>query len=39
MPSAEWWSKYLQSFYRLGTNRPNGFSVDTAALPTGRKPH
>jgi hypothetical protein len=25
-PSAEWMIKYLESFYRLGTNRPDGFS-------------
>ena len=24
-PSQEWWNKYLKSYYRLGTNRPNGF--------------
>jgi len=26
LPSAEWMIKYLESFYRLGTNRPDGFS-------------
>ena len=26
MPSREWVIKYLESFYRLGTNRPDGFS-------------
>jgi hypothetical protein len=25
-PSAEWMIEYLESFYRLGTNRPDGFS-------------
>ena len=25
-PSAEWMIKYLESFYRLGTNRPDGFA-------------
>jgi hypothetical protein len=25
-PSAEWMIKYLESFYRLGRNRPDGFS-------------
>jgi hypothetical protein len=25
-PSAEWMIQYLESFYRLGTNRPDGFS-------------
>jgi hypothetical protein len=25
-PSAEWMINYLESFYRLGTNRPEGFS-------------
>jgi hypothetical protein len=25
MPSEDWWSNYLQSYYRLGTNRPAGF--------------
>jgi hypothetical protein len=25
-PSTEWMIKYLESFYRLGTNRPDGFS-------------
>lgn len=36
LPSAEWWSNYLQSFYRLGTNRPDGFSLD--ALKAHRRP-
>jgi hypothetical protein len=31
MPSAEWWSRFLQSYYRLGTNRADGFSIDTDA--------
>jgi len=31
-PSQAWWTLYLQSYYRLGTNRPNGFSD---AEPTG----
>ncbi len=26
MPSPEWWSKYVESYYRLGTNRTTGFS-------------
>jgi hypothetical protein len=26
MPSQEWWTKYIESYYRLGTNRPTGFS-------------
>ncbi len=26
-PSAEWMIKYLESFYRLGTNSPDGFST------------
>jgi hypothetical protein len=26
MPGLEWWDKYLKSYYRLGTNRPTGFS-------------
>ena len=26
MPSREWVIRYLESFYRLGTNRPDGFS-------------
>lgn len=25
-PSLEWWSEYMRSYYRLGTNRPTGFS-------------
>jgi hypothetical protein len=25
-PSIEWWNEYLRSYYRLGTNRPTGFS-------------
>ena len=25
-PSADWWNEYLRSYYRLGTNRPTGFS-------------
>jgi hypothetical protein len=32
MPSAEWWGEYVQSYQRLGTNRPTGFSD---AQPTG----
>ena len=28
MPSAEWWGQFLESYYRLGTNRTSGFSVD-----------
>jgi hypothetical protein len=35
-PSAEWWGLFQQSLYRLGTNRPNGFSIDTNAYPTAR---
>jgi hypothetical protein len=26
MPSQEWWTRYMESYYRLGTNRPTGFS-------------
>jgi hypothetical protein len=26
MPSLEWSREYMRSYYRLGTNRPNGFS-------------
>ena len=36
MPTPEWWAHFLTSFYRLGTNRPGGFSIDTAAHPTAR---
>ena len=25
VPSADWWTDYLKAFYRLGTNRPDGF--------------
>jgi hypothetical protein len=35
-PSAEWWALFQQSLYRLGTNRPDGFSIDTNAYPTPR---
>jgi hypothetical protein len=33
LPSAEWWSNYLQSYYRLGTNRPDGFHLDALQPP------
>jgi hypothetical protein len=36
MPSAEWWSNYLQCYFRLGTNRPDGFSLDNNS-PIGNR--
>jgi hypothetical protein len=30
-PSIEWWNEYLRSYYRLGTNRPTGFSGSYSA--------
>lgn len=32
-PSPEWMVRYLESFYRLGTNRPDGFSKSTPFHP------
>jgi hypothetical protein len=29
-PSPEWWDGYQKSYYRLGTNRPTGFSGSSA---------
>ncbi len=34
-PSEEWWTRYLKNYYRMGTNRPTGFSGSDAAV---RKP-
>ena len=34
-PSEEWWDRYQRSYYRLGTNRPTGFSGNDATV---RKP-
>ena len=41
MPSAEWWSQFLQSYNRLGTNRTDGFSVDgwSPIRPRARTSH
>jgi hypothetical protein len=35
MPGLEWWDKYLKSYYRLGTNRPTGFSGDAVSNKAG----
>jgi hypothetical protein len=39
-PSEGWWREYLRSYYRLGTNRPTGFSgSDTASgKPAAKQP-
>jgi hypothetical protein len=38
MPSAEWWGEYLQCYFRLGTNRPDGFSIADEVLIRHRPP-
>jgi hypothetical protein len=38
-PSPEWWDGYQKSYYRLGTNRPTGFSGSSAtAEPSTPEP-
>ena len=36
LPSQEWWSEFLKSYYHMGTNRPNGFSIDGGVVPPSR---
>jgi hypothetical protein len=39
-PSEEWWREYQRSYYRLGTNRPTGFSGSDATVrkPPAKRP-